>query len=366
MYESIEYFGYTQSFKRLWLYTRTLIENPKIGLFVQHATFRSCYINGYREHEGAHSDRLGRRDNRGIISLGCEIGFKAEDLSRALQAKKRFPLMPIIISKLQNLITLSLYLKDSDSYHHELDKVLAVPGSFARLRDVVLTLQPKSNIPGRDTYGILSRSGLCYTPRVIFSKESVKNLVIKDAHFHNWQGLDAFEKQHVSNVTHLSIHPAMGSYEVYRYLPRIIQLPRMLVSLTLSLESLHFEDTTQDDRHRMPSCHEIWEWLGVYKACLKHLDFYRMAIPMPDVTINPRIRQGSQMGSLAEFQELQSLSIQPEVLLGHSIGGENMQVQLKEKLPISLVSLTLYADESLALDASLEYNASKIASRFPQ
>ena len=354
MYENIHYDGEDQPFKRMWLYTRTLIENPSIGLLVQHATFWHCYLDELPDNPGedARSDRSGRRESRAICSLGCEIGFGAADLSRALQAKKRFPLMAIIISKLPNLVTLSLNITDSDRYHHELDKVLAVPGSFPRLRDVVITLLPGSLIGGNDFYPVYSRTGLCHTPRVIFSKQSVRKLVINNAYFQNWQELDAFEAQQVSNVTHLSITPSFGSYEVYRYLPRILQLPRLLISLNLSLEFLY--EMEGDDRHRMPSCHEIWKSLGLYEACLEHFSFYRTAIPLPKPTINDHVHHGSQMGSLKSFRQLQSLSIPPEVLLGYSSDREGTQEQLKDKLPNSLVSLTLHADESLASDASLE------------
>ena len=356
MYETIDYNGQYHSFKLMWLYTRTLVENPSIGLLVQHATFRNCYMNAWHERlrEDAPSDRIERRERRAICSLGCLIGFRVADLSRALQSAKRFPLMPIIISKLPNLITLSLELKESDEYHHELDKVLAVPGSFPRLRDVVLTLRPFFN--GQDVLEISSRSRRCYTPRVIFSKESVRKLVINDAHFHKWQGVDAFEEQNVSNVTDLSINPSFKSEDVYLYLPRILQMPRTLVSLTLTLKCPYEEgDEIPHDSHlRMPTCQEVWKWLDGHKASLKHLNFHLLTIPMSDITINPRIQRGSQMGSLTGFQQLQSLSIQPQALLGHSTSGEEMQEQLKEKLPNSLVSLYLYADENLALDASLE------------
>ena len=356
MYEAIHYHGEKQSFKRMWLYTRTLMENPSIGLLVQHATFGGCYISELpnNPHENTLSDRLGRRESRAISSLGCEIGFRAADLSRALQAKKRFPLMPIIISKLPNLITLSLDLIESGRYHHELDKLLAVPGSFPRLRDVVVTLWPTSVFAPDNSRRGSSRTGLCHIPKVIFSKESIRKLVINQAYFQNWQSLDA--EQQVSNVTHLSITPSLGSYEVYPYLSRILRLPRMLVSLNLSLSFAYFEQDDvppYDDRVRKPSCHELWKWLSVYEACLKHFSFYRLAIPLPIDDI-PCIHHGSQMGSLKGFKQLQSLSIQPEVLLGYSTSEERLQDQLKDKLPDSLVSLTLQADESLATDASLE------------
>lgn len=47
LYQHFYYMGRSSTFSRLWLFARTLLENPDTAALVRHAAFGSCYV-GYR------------------------------------------------------------------------------------------------------------------------------------------------------------------------------------------------------------------------------------------------------------------------------------------------------------------------------
>ena len=82
---------------------------------------------------------------------------------------------------------------------------------------------------------------------------------------------------------------------------------------------------------------ELWKILVTFQHSLQHLNVYR------DSLASGFHNEGNEhMGLLSGFEQLETLSIQPEALLGGCCGAERAPFQLRDTLPPSLRSLTLY------------------------
>ena len=83
---------------------------------------------------------------------------------------------------------------------------------------------------------------------------------------------------------------------------------------------------------------ELWNILVKFQHSLQHLNVYRES--SGDSCLHHDGHE--QMGLLSGFEQLDTLSIQPEALLGGCCGAETAPFQLKDTLPPSLRRFTLY------------------------
>ncbi|MDI1490895.1 MAG: hypothetical protein OHK93_002100 [Ramalina farinacea] len=108
---------------------------------------------------------------------------------------------------------------------------------------------------------------------------------------------------------------------------------------TLAKLCLYVNDSNHLDPKAVTNA-ELWKILVTFQHSLQHLNVYR------DFLASGLHNEGNQhMGLLSGFERLESLSIQPEALIGGCCGAERAPFQLKGTLPPSLRSLTLYNPE---------------------
>ena len=116
--------------------------------------------------------------------------------------------------------------------------------------------------------------------------------------------------------------------------------------------SLYFTNSANSAIWNVVTYTELWTLLVTYQHSLQHLDVYREIFEggsdfhiygdHPEEESSSHSNGDNDMGLLCGLSNLETLRIQPEVLLGGSSGTHKAPLHLKDALPLSLRSLTLY------------------------
>ncbi|KAL4864642.1 hypothetical protein BDV12DRAFT_200884 [Aspergillus spectabilis] len=125
----------------------------------------------------------------------------------------------------------------------------------------------------------------------------------------------------------------------------LLTLPKKLAKL-----SFYLDDCDLFRVSNQISNADLWNCIQQYGDCIEHLDIYRDCTGCAPPTHSTN---NSSFGSMQGFKRLESLCIQPEVLLGGCYEDVLAPYQLKNILPPTLKSLTFYGDEGLALNKTL-------------
>ena len=137
-----------------------------------------------------------------------------------------------------------------------------------------------------------------------------------------------------SPVRYLTLTRDTSSNMSYELVRKTLTPPTTLAKLCL-----YVNDSNHLDPKAVTNA-ELWKILVKFKHSLQHLNVYR------DIRASGLHDEGNEhMGLLSGFERLETLSIQPEALIGGCCGAERAPFQLKDTLPPSLSSLTLYNPE---------------------
>jgi hypothetical protein len=124
----------------------------------------------------------------------------------------------------------------------------------------------------------------------------------------------------------------------------------LALSKRLTKLSFYLNDCYLSRNSKQISNADLWNRVSQCEDCIEHLDIYRDCTEF----VPPAHRvNNSHFGSMQGFKRLESLCIQPEVLLGGCCDDDLAPYHLRDTLPPNIKSLTFYDDEGLSLNKNL-------------
>ena len=358
MYLTWTYHGEKHTFRSLWKFLCTIIRTKDIAALVQSVDARNwSHPNGDCSDEdfGAASEeevnllKQAFRAARTREMANCTIDdLKVDD---------RSPFMALLFTQLPNLSTMSAHLPHYDPFIDQvvsqalLDDNENTPVQAFRNLKVLSLVRDWARSPkwgdSRVDYAYYKLHVGNYSG--IFSFPQLETLSIFDLYI---EGLGDFDEtsngtSSLKNLTLVSHeHLAAPAPEI----KAILALPNALLNLSFYQNDCD-RGTPPDEDSDPISNAQLFSALEPHQKCLESLDVYR------DCTrLWPPVHKGnvSHFGLLRGFDHLKNLRVQVEALLGGYNREPRAPFRLKDTLPFSLESLTLYGISGLLLDYGLE------------
>jgi hypothetical protein len=272
-----------------------------------------------------------------------------------LRAGDRQPFMALLFTHLPNLNTMSSHVPAYDTFlgrflhlalmdHNDRPPTQA----FQDLKE--LSILSEWARPSWDGPGIpndLYRLGLEYLAPV-FSLPRLEKLAIF--------GLDVEDALHhcgpragTSSITHLTLVNHEYSIAMVLETQAMLAMPKALISLSFYQNDCGLVPPGPEDPLPISNA-QIFSALRQHRKSLEYLDIYRDCTGTSPHMHHKNI---SHFGSLREFERLRKVCIQPAALLGGCLGEPRAPFRLKDTLPASLESLTLYGIDGLVVDLGL-------------
>ncbi|KAF4212729.1 hypothetical protein CNMCM5878_000814 [Aspergillus fumigatiaffinis] len=266
-------------------------------------------------------------------------------------ARKADPrsLMALLLTNLRNLTTLYAHLPETDIFFAEVlrkavesrqDQHLNNCPPLHRLREAHLASawNYRKDFRANDHYK-LELNHLW----PVFQLPNIQRLSVSD--FESLGASDRFEDRlRTSSITDLTL--------VHR--DSLLSVPDTMALLALSKRltrlSFYLNDCYLSPNSQQISNADLWNCVRQCEGCIEHLDIYRDCTGFTPPTHRAN---NSHFGSLKGFRRLESLCIQPEVLLGGCCGDDLAPYSLRDTLPPNIKTLTFYGDEGLSLNKNL-------------
>ncbi|KAK4442547.1 hypothetical protein QBC34DRAFT_499619 [Podospora aff. communis PSN243] len=134
----------------------------------------------------------------------------------------------------------------------------------------------------------------------------------------------------------------------------VLAAAKALTSLSFSAENLG-SGPRPDDAEALTRF-KLWRALCQHKASLQRLDIFTRATELPFFMPEddlPHTAYSAPFGSMRAFKCLEHISMQPDTLVGLRPDGSSAHITLKDTLPRSLKSLTVYRSYSMFPDETL-------------
>jgi hypothetical protein len=360
--------GHEHSILSMWQFLRTVLTNKRIANAVTEVDIRDWTLGlVYRRGRLA----LGAEDFNLIRSAMRDLGyderwdsFEIKLEMDGLRKADPTPLVALILASLPNLVKLCAHLPREGSVF--LRKVMGM--GTGRRQD-----QGRAGtVPFSGLHELCVASP--WTRQQKGRGNSAYNYVLHEGAMRKTLELPALRRLDAFDVCLLGIeflrdHPRSSpitdlTLVQHQHLPMrasglqtFLSLPKALVSLSINMKEKDFVSMFPENHF---SNTDLWNCIQQLKGPLERLDVYLDCkesfrkvgdtIGLDHAKENRKtmhLPQRSHFGLMREFQRLQSLSIQPEMLLGGCCEGEYAPFQLKNTLPAGLRSLTLYGDEGL-------------------
>ena len=352
LYIQIQCVGNLHSFARLWLFLRTVSEKPRLAALVQHLDLQENRVwmeSRQAKVATAPKQYVKRRDCRALFNVGRSFGFAEGQLVEALRSEIRHPFIIILLGCLPNVTNLFLSLDfgdqpEVDRFNHTLNQ----PKVLRKLEKSTFFGTPldhtdlTTNWPKDPTFYISKAEGVFYLP-------FLRELVLFNVELASISGLLGSPVTQTSPITHLTIVPGglnqPASKTAKESLKACLELPKALVVLTLYMPCciLTGIESNPPPKNLIPN-DQLWSILSAHKQSLEYLDIYAQDARYNEASI----QQKPHLGPLKDFEQLRTILIQPEVLLGSINGITTAPYSLQGMLPNSLQDLTLYNTDYLA------------------
>lgn len=240
------------------------------------------------------------------------------------------PFVAILLSLLPNVETLRLSIGQQDCNKDQLDRLLASPNYFTKLRESKIRVRSRGTA---DTISSLSN----LKSHFLLPDLQKLSIRIEDQGVITGGPIKVFYES--SGVRGLTMTSLANADLTYRALSFVVRIPISLVRLSLALPMVDYSS---------PFDNQLWQTLSDHKNILEYLDIFRR-YPQKEGNFRYRTQEPSIMkqnflnlpaaGSLRDFIRLKKLRITPELLLG---GRSTTSPELKDRVPHSLQSLTIY------------------------
>ena len=323
LYSRFQHRGDRDSFTTLWRFLRTVVEKPELGALVQHLDLREWQRKVRLDQVvlNVREERSKRHELRALYDINSRVGYTLQQLSKDMLTEVCEPFAILLIGCLLNVTTFYyspdlFYLANADCLRHALEK----PGMVNRLQNVTVFSSPRGL-----EWWFKNTDTILFLP-------ALRKLVLIDIVIRWMSDLYSHESSRKSSITDLTIVPGaagFGSMEAQNWLSDCLEILTPLVSLTLYIPYSPLSPFPDG---------KLWDLLSAHKHSLQYLDIYRDDTK----TMQIIVQQTPSPNRLHEFKKLHTLRIQPRVL-SEGIGVIiKSPFPLKDTVPQSLRSLTLY------------------------
>lgn len=337
------YDGSTHTLARLWKFYRTVRSNRGIAMLVRGAHIEQWEheelqdLFDFSEDANIMHDRLFSSDR---LALWDMMPLRVEPFGCSLLRHLR-ALLALIMTYLPNLTKLTVIADHLDPSFASVLLNSSRAGGHFHPRRVAFQKLKHGNFhtrPRKLRYGYPVED---HTNRPLlenvwpaYSLPGIENLTI----FGFEPGTSSLDHPIVctrtSPVKYLTLARDTSSNMSYDLVRKTLTPPTTLAKLCL-----YVNDSIDLDPKAVTNA-ELWKILVTFQHSLQHLNVYR------DSLASGLHNEGNEhMGLLSGFERLETLSIQPEALIGGCCGAERAPFQLKDTLPPSLRILTLYDTE---------------------
>ena len=347
LYSRFSFYGDKDRFSKIWCFLHTIVEKPTLASLVKHLDVQGLRYDVAVEPFLKGSKMCIRmRELETFYALGYRAGYIDSELAHALLINDPMPFVILLISLVPKLLSFRLShaedrymsaickyrwrVRDRDvkkGRNSRLDSMLSRQGFFQDLSEATFFCSPRTTrwlIP----VGIGCANELYLLP-------ALQKLSLMGVDIETTDIPDDPRARGISNITSLILVLAMYEEDLEEgKLTSFLQLPKALVSLTLTLWQCH-DDYDLWYNYPIGNC-RLLEVLSQHKHSLEYLDLHHAASgPM---TCGCRPRRG--MSPLNDFEQLHTLRIGPDTLIG--CRPDMYEVRLAETLPKHLRSLTFY------------------------
>lgn len=353
IYSEWTFNGAKQPFLTLWRFLRTILRDPHLASQVRTLKVGNW---GFFPDASVHGPGLQLPPDeldlirRSIHDAG--IAHLEKRIMICLRKRDRRPLMAILLTRLSNLETLFAHVPRSDPF---LASVLKQAVEFheneahpqpalQRLRGLHICQespvdtpkQPEDSEPDSDDEESVSREAL----RLEYLWPTFRLRSLREL---SMVGLDTdkaafwLEDGGISHIEGLYLISNWRSICTYTDLQALIDQPKALKNFTITLNDNPFDAR----RNMVISNVEIWNCLQKHQQTLRTIDICRSKHMHRD--------ENGNFGLLRAFPNLHHVRIQAEMLLGGCCGSPPAPFRLKDTLPSTLETLTLYGEEGFSI-----------------
>ncbi|GMG47288.1 unnamed protein product [Aspergillus oryzae var. brunneus] len=344
IYAEWTYNGARQSFRSLWNFLRTILNDSRIAALVH-----SLHIGNWGYYPYARSGEWEELNlPQDEITLFREaikrVGIKhlESNIIKDIRKRDRRPLMALLLTCLPNITRIYTHVPQSDPVLSAVLRQILDSQSgdnpstvLSKLSD--LYVLGEVDVPPRDLVNHNLLPGADQTPLRL--DDLWPALHLTGLRTLSLYGLDTANaalrlgaSPAISRLKHLSIIGGFNSSCTYADLGALLALPEALTSFSLYIQDYAFGSIGGD----MISNAGLWKVLKKHQSSLEYLDIYR------DAEHTRLYMSQGHFGLLHSFTCLKKLCIQAEVLLGSFWDRPNAPYRLKDRLPCNLESLTLY------------------------
>ncbi|KAI6080130.1 hypothetical protein F4821DRAFT_252239 [Hypoxylon rubiginosum] len=352
VYSRWVYDGEHHSISSLWKFLRSTLCNKRIADSVHELNIRNWTFGLVHEHGRL---ILLEDDLKLIRSAIHATGLQRIEPSvlEALQKADPRPLMALLLGSLRNVHTLYAQLPEKDIFLLEVlwkatesrrDRPPDNGAPLHNLREAHLASawNFREDTHARDKYKMELNH---MWP--VFQLPNIQRLSIFDFEPRGASVIFG-ARSATSSITDLTLVHHCDSILKSMDTLALLSLPKTLTSLSLYMND-SYNDGFIDKPHQLSNA-DLWIGIRQHKDSIEHLDIYRDTTGFSPPNHSPNM---SHFGSMQEFERLERLSIQPEVLLGGCCGDDVAPFQMRDTLPSSLKSLIFYGDEGLALNKTI-------------
>ncbi|KAL2855432.1 hypothetical protein BJY01DRAFT_204129 [Aspergillus pseudoustus] len=364
IYSSWTYNGARQPFATLYKFLLTILRDPQLADEVSTLRIGNW---GFFPGAAAPAPELQVPDEElelirsAIRNAG--VGHLEEDILGSLRKRDRRPLMALLLVTLPNLRAVWAHVPRRDPILGAVLKRVVDAGhlslapALANLSELHLCQESPVRPPWVDSdsedededydeaYSENWDSLRLTYLWPIFYHDSLRTLSLIDLETKKastWLPAPEDGASNLSHIEHLHLVTIWKSLCTYADIHSLTSQPRALKSFTLSLHDNPYDRR----RNEIISNAELWGSLQQHQDTLEFLDICRSK--------NTHRDGNGRFGLLRpSFQKLKHLAIQTEIILGGCCGEPRASFRLKDTLPSSIQSLTLYGDEGFALHTDL-------------
>ncbi|KAL4884064.1 hypothetical protein BJY04DRAFT_21231 [Aspergillus karnatakaensis] len=366
IYSEWSFNGARQPFITLWKFLVTVLRDQHLAAQVQ--TLRIGNWGFYPESSRPNPDlQLSPPEldliRRAIYHAG--VAHLEEEIMESLPKRDRRPLMALLLTSLPNLSTVFAHIPRSDPFlaavikqaaERQIDESQPTP-ALSKVSELYLCQetpvdvprQPEDSDPDSDEEeeDSFSREALRLDDLwPVFSLQKLKNLSLID--FDTDGAAVWLKKSGISHIENLFLTSNWKSLCGSADLEALINKPQALKTLVCTLHDNPFESR----RNEVVSNSQLWSYLQRHKGTLETLDISRSKTTHRD--------ENGRFDKLGILQNLKHLRIQSEIILGGCCGSLRAPFRLKDTLPPTIETLTLYGNEGFDVITDLSVQLEEV------
>ncbi|KAL4779998.1 hypothetical protein BJX76DRAFT_62377 [Aspergillus varians] len=366
VYSKWTFNGARQPFLTLWKFLMTVLRDRHLASQVR--TLRIGNWGFFPNVSLPSSDLQLPSDELDVVRLAIHdagIAHLEKSIMASLRKRDRRPLMAILLTCLPNLETVFAHVPRSDPFlaavfkravDSESDEARSSLG-LHRLRALHLCQetpvdtprQPEDSEPDSDDEESVSRTALRLEYLwPVFYLRNLRALSLVD--MDTVRAAGRLKDRGISRIEDLYLINNWTSLGRSSDVQALIDQPTALRTFALALHDNPFGP----NRHQIISNSELWVCLQKYQHTLETVDICRSK--------NTHREENGHFGLLRTFPNLKHLRIQSEMLLGGCCGSPRASFRLKDTLPPTIETLTLYGEEGFDIIPDMHFQLRELIS----